>query len=217
LPSWKKVHNLPGAVFDKAQYQNLAPVVTRKLNIVIPGSVDNRRRNYNTVFELLDQCRHLPVTITLLGGFVHPHGAAIKERCLAADDPNLVFYGDEVVDQPEFDKVMNEAHLVFIPSVIDTVIADGTRERYGVSISSGNIFDVIKHAKPFIIPLTLKIPDRLVSSAITYNTIADIVTKLEAFVQQPDRYQQLQQQAILNSGEYTIAKIRERNATLFSV
>jgi hypothetical protein len=218
LPAYKKVHNLPGAVFDAAQYQNEAPAVNGRLNIVIPGSVDGRRRNYETVFTLLDQCRHLPVSITLLGGFAHPYGAAIKARCLtaAAEYPNLVFYGDEVVDQPEFDKVMNEAHLVFIPSVVDTIIADGTKERYGMSISSGNIFDVIKHAKPFIIPVTLKIPDRLAGSAITYTTITEIVTYLEALVQQPDRYQQLLQQAVLNSGEYTIAKVRERNATLFA-
>ena len=218
LPAWKKVHNLPGAVFDAAQYQNLAPAVNEQIRIVVPGSVDGRRRNYDTVFELLDQCRHLPVTVTLLGGFANPYGAAIKERCLktAANYPNLVFYGDEVVDQPEFDKVMNEAHLVFIPSMVDTIIADGTRERYGVSISSGNIFDVIKHAKPFIIPVSLKIPDRLASSAIAYHTIADIVACLEELVQQPDSYQPLLQQAIHNSGEYTIPKVRARNATLFA-
>lgn len=218
LPASKKVHNLPGAVFDPTQYLNLAPAVDGKLRIVVPGSVDNRRRNYNSVFELLDQCRHLPVSVTLLGGFAHSYGMAVKEKCrqLSAQYPNLAFYGDEVVDQPEFDRVMNEAHLVFIPSVVDTIISDGTKERYGMSISSGNIFDVIKHAKPFIIPVTLKIPDRLASSAITYTVIGEIVAHLETLVQQPERYPQLLEQALHNSKEYTIPKVRERNATLFT-
>ncbi|MEI9807412.1 MAG: hypothetical protein WDO16_05755 [Bacteroidota bacterium] len=44
---------------------------------------------------------------------------------------------------------MDTAHFVFIPSVIATKICGDIPETYGISKSSGNMFDVIKHAKPF--------------------------------------------------------------------
>jgi len=219
LPAHKKVHNLPGAVFERAAIPPSTPVIKDHIQLVVPGSIDARRRDYTVVLDLLEQGQHLPLHIVLLGPFVHPHGDAILEKCMryAATHDNLVFYDNEVVDQPEFDRVMDEAHIVFTPSVIDTIMVDEVMETYGKSICSGNIFDIIKHAKPFITPAALTIPVNLTSSAITYNKVADIIQALELILQEPARYSALTQQAQQNSGEYTIAKIRARNAMLFGL
>lgn len=219
LPAHKKVHNLPGAVFERAAIPPATPVINGRIQLVVPGSIDARRRDYTVVLDLLEQGQHLPLHIVLLGPFVHPHGDVILEKCMryAATHDNLVFYDNEVVDQPEFDRVMDEAHIVFTPSVIDTIMVDEVMETYGKSICSGNIFDIIKHAKPFITPAALTIPANLASSAITYNKVADIIQALELILQEPARYSALTQQAQQNSGEYTIAKIRARNAMLFGL
>ena len=217
LPAHKKVHCLPGAFFEQSRHHNLAPVINGRIHLVVPGSVDARRRNYDTVLELLERSRYLPVSVTLLGPFIPGYGDQIKEKCLryAATNNNLSFYDTTVVDQPEFDRVMNEAHLILAPSVIHTILVDEIEETYGQSICSGNIADIIKHAKPFIIPQALTIPARLSASAITYNNIQDIIRVLESLLQQPARYEALVQQALHNSGEFTIDKIRARNPTLF--
>src|SRR5947209_6596300 len=66
LPAYKKVYNIR-AIFEGIQAACLPPAETGKINIVVPGSVDGRRRNYETVFELLQQCNQagLPVSVTL--------------------------------------------------------------------------------------------------------------------------------------------------------
>jgi len=220
LPSWKKVYNVPGAVFEGMPATCPSPVETGKINIVVPGTIDGRRRNYETVFELLQQCNEagLPVSITLLGSHYGAYGEMILERCraYAASHSNLSFYQNSpVVDQPEFDRVMNNAHVVFTPSVIDTIIFDGITETYGLSISSGNLFDVIKHAKPFIIPDALRMPDNMESSCFHYKTAADIFLFLKRILNEPSFYNELSQKALNNSREYTIPKVRERNAGLF--
>jgi hypothetical protein len=220
LPAWKKVYNVPGAVFERMPAECLSPAETGTINMVVPGTIDGRRRNYETVFELLQQCNEagLPVSVTLLGSHYGDYGKMILERCRAysASHNNLFFYeNSSVVDQPEFDRVMNNAHVVFTPSVIDTIIFDGVTETYGLSISSGNLFDVIKHAKPFIIPEALKMPDNMESSCFHYKTAADIFLMLQRILNEPSFYNELSQKALNNSREYTISKVRERNALLF--
>jgi hypothetical protein len=220
LPAWKKVYNVPGAVFERMPAECLSPAETGTINVVVPGTIDGRRRNYETVFELLQQCNEagLPVSVTLLGSHYGDYGKMILERCRTynASYNNLFFYeNSSVVDQPEFDRVMNNAHVVFTPSVIDTIIFDGVTETYGLSISSGNLFDVIKHAKPFIIPEALKMPDNMESSCFHYKTAADIFLMLQRILNEPSFYNELSQKALNNSREYTISKVRERNALLF--
>lgn len=217
LPAHKQVHNLPGAVFDRQQQVHPSQAIHDSIHIVVPGTVDPRRRNYDTVLELLEQSRHLPVRITLLGAFAQPYGNAIRSACsrYAATHNNLVFYNTATVDQSEFDRVMQEAHLVWMPSVIDTVLVDDIPETYGISICSGNVADVIKHAKPFLAPAGLTLPGNLAGSAVTYNNVTDIVRFLETLRQSPARYEELLQQAVHNSGYYTIEKVRAQHPTLF--
>jgi hypothetical protein len=217
LPAHKQVHNLPGAVFDRQQQVHPSLAIHDSIHIVVPGTVDPRRRNYDTVLELLEQSRHLPVRITLLGAFAQPYGNAIRSACsrYAATHNNLVFYNTATVDQSEFDRVMQEAHLVWMPSVIDTVLVDDIPETYGISICSGNVADVIKHAKPFLAPAGLTLPGNLAGSAVTYINVTDVVRFLETLRQSPTRYEELLQQAVHNSGHYTIEKVRAQHPALF--
>lgn len=216
LPAHKIVHNLPGAVFEEHHWRHTTPAIHERINLVVPGSVDARRRDYAIVFELLEYGRHLPLNITLLGPFADPFGNSIHEKCMqyAAKHHNLFFY-DRLVDQPEFDRVMNDAHIVLAPSAIDTVMVDEIAETYGKSICSGNIFDAVKYARPFITPQALTIPANLTTSAITYTHVQHIVQALESMHRDPARYEELLQQALHNSKEYTIGKVRSGNPTLF--
>lgn len=216
LPAHKKVYALPGAVFEGRHVLLPAPSPGEPIKLVVPGTVDVRRRNYEAIFELLEQCngRSIPISIVLLGGYYGEAGKAILQKCkaYAANHNNLHFYETEVVDQPEFDRVMNDAHFVFIPSVIDTVLSDDIEERYGQSISSGNLFDIIKHAKPFIVPAALALPADLKGSAITYNTVAEIVDMLPQHI---SRYEEFARKAVTSSQHYTIEEIRKKYPTLF--
>jgi hypothetical protein len=220
LPPGKKVYCVPGAVFEEGSCIQARPAAGDHITIVIPGSIDDRRRNYEPAFTLLhlSEQSKIPVSITFLGRFYSDYGKRILEKCKAMqlEYTRLNYYEDDTVGQPEFDRVINEASFVFIPSVINTVIEDGVTDVYGTSICSGNLFDIIKHAKPFIIPEQLKIDPFLESSCFRYRTAEDIAAFISLIHKNPESYLVLQQKALEASRNYTIEKVRERNATLFN-
>ncbi len=219
LPENKKIHCIPGAVFEKEKIEIADFIKEDKIKIVVAGTIDARRRNYNRVFDFLNKCNdfELPVTITLLGGYYGEEGKKIIERCkeYSLKHDNLKFYNCDVVDQPEFDKMMNEGHFVWIPSVIEAILQDNVIEVYGITISSGNMFDIIKHAKPFIVPEQLYFDNYLNSGSFKYQNIDDIINYLQKFILNPSLYDKLKENALTNSENYTIENVRMRNKDLF--
>lgn len=221
LPKNKKVYCVPGAVFEESQSRQTQPTVTTHINIVIPGTVDGRRRDYEQAIDLvfLFEQQQIPSTITFLGRFYEGYGKRILERIktLRLKTARLNYYEFATVAQPEFDRVMNEANFVFIPSVLTTVIEDGVTEQYGITMSSGNLFDVIKHAKPFIIPEPLKVDAFLEKSCFRYRNVEDIAMFIASVKNDPGKYGGMLQDALEASRNYTIEKVRERNTGLFDL
>lgn len=213
----KQIHNIPGAVFESEQH---SLTTSDHLHLVVPGSLDKKRRDYHQVFALLKAAeeKQLPVHVTLLGGYMDEYGQAIIKRAkeLSFKYARVTVYDTRLVHQDEFDKQLNAAHFVFIPSVIDTAICFSIPEVYGLTKSSGNMFDVIKHARPFITPQSLRISTTLESSCFRYTSIGQLTDFLQAILQNKDEYAGWQQRALTNSKEYTIAKVRSRNPTLFA-
>lgn len=214
----KVIHNVPGAVFDGRQH---AAPATGPFHLVVPGTLDRKRRDYSQVWHLLQAAerRQFPLQVTLLGGYTDGYGKRVIAE--ARDFPcyytHVHFYDAAVVDQDEFDRQLNQAHFVFIPSVVNTTICHSIPEVYGLTKSSGNIFDVIKHAKPFIVPASLQVPASLHTSVLTYQEAGDLLSLLQSVQQEPDRYAALTQAALRNSQEYTLEKVRSRNPALFTL
>lgn len=212
----KRTHNIPGAVFENKQSPQ---TIEGSLRIVVPGSLDKRRRDYEKLFELaaIANKEKIPLKIILLGGYTDDHGKSIAVRADTFEPGSceIISYHTRVVDQDEFDRQMDAAHFVFIPSVINTHICGYIPETYGITKSSGNVFDVIKHAKPFIVPAELTISPQLQTSCFKYNSISDLIIFLKNLIVSPQQYNRWQQQALTNSLNYTIEKVRERNASLF--
>ncbi|HKH62020.1 MAG TPA: hypothetical protein VKA49_14360 [Flavitalea sp.] len=219
LPQHKKIHNVPGNVYEENERPAAYREVKNYLRIAIPGTIDNRRRNYDLAFDVLDEInqKDLPISIVLLGG-ISEYGKVIFEKCrqYISKTSNLTFFQTDTVEQPIYDHELNDSHFIWIPSVVDAILSDGIRETYGLSISSGTLFDAIKHAKPFIVPQQLSIPAELESSCFRYELKEEIVPFLEAFLIRPEKYSALAENAIQNSKYYTIESIRKNNPALFS-
>lgn len=220
LPAFKRVHCIPGAVYEPPQLQNNSlPVLTRMIQLVVPGTIDNRRRNYDLVFDLLEASRQvsLPVSIVLLGGHYGEYGKQVLDKCrqYIQYNSNLRFYETDAVEQPEYNRVMQHAHFVLMPCVTRAVVFGYAEERYGISKSSGNIYDVVRYAKPFIAPASLPFDACLEDSCIRYSEVNDIILYLKFLLLQPERYDTLRQNAVTASMQYTVTAIRKRNAGIF--
>ncbi|MDP4264238.1 MAG: glycosyltransferase [Bacteroidota bacterium] len=213
----KKTHNIPGAIFENRYSPQ---TINDFLRIVVPGSLDKRRRDYDQVFDLAATAdkEKLRVQLILLGGCTDDYGRGIINRAgqFQSGYCKIIFYNVITVNQDEFDRQMDAAHFVFIPSVIQTAICGNIPEIYGITKSSGNIFDVIKHAKPFIVPAGLTISPDLKTSCFTYTATDDIAGLFKKLVASPAAYEHWQKLALENSRHYTLEKIRGRNNTLFN-
>ena len=75
-----KIHNIPGAVFEN---RNVPMDISAYIKLVIPGSIDKKRRDYQKVFELLEIAEKdkLPLHMTLLGGANDDYGDSILSQC----------------------------------------------------------------------------------------------------------------------------------------
>lgn len=219
LPAGKQVRYLPGSFFDREEFVPPPPSLD-PFRIVVPGSVDGRRRDYEAVFELVESCHELQlnVEVTLLGGFHQEPGMRLMKRVLDFSDkyPNLRWCEDPVVPQPVFDDLMREAHFILAPSVISTVISDGVREEYGVSMSSGNIADMVRFARPAIVPAALVTGPEISHIAFRYQSIKEIPEQLKLLRDHPEKYLALQQQALAGSEAFTPEAIRSQHPDLFT-
>ena len=215
LPPDKIIHCIPGVVYEASAINTLPRPLQNPVRIVVPGSIDGRRRDYEQVFDLLIllQKEDIPVLITLAGSFYKEYGQHILAKCKhwRGKNQQLVYYENGHIDQPEFDKLLQEADLVFMPSVIHTMIDDGVEETYGLTVTSGNISDAVRHAKPFIIPELLIIDSWLEKSCLRYTSVKDIVDFILLTHEDTWIYQNLQKAAIEGAKEYSAGKIRLRN------
>ncbi|MBO9634845.1 MAG: hypothetical protein J7578_17170 [Chitinophagaceae bacterium] len=219
IPSEKIIRTIPGSIFETTKYQQ--PAATDGcINITVPGTVDERRRDYASVFTLLEICnnRNIPIKVTLLGAYSDQYGRNImaKASTYAVKFHNLHWYDEEVVDQPEFDRVMQATHLIFSPVRIHTSILDDVEEAYGITKSSGNMGDMIRFARPAIVPQGLRLPPEFSASVIRYQDIKEIADQLEQIRDNPSKYISLREAAHVCSLQFRPEVFHTRYPGLFT-
>jgi hypothetical protein len=217
LQASKKIYTIQGSFFDPECFTPLSFSTGDTLSLIIPGSVDTRRRNYDLVFDLLYTARqrNIKISVTLLGAFKKGYSENIQKKCTEylQTNNNLHIYQSSIVDQPEFDSVMRQSHFIWTPLQFASSISDGVKEQYGISTCSGNIADIIRYAKPFFAPGQLPLENYLEKCSSGYTTITDIIHVLEQLT--PGKYNSMQELAYQASLHYTKDKIISRNAGLF--
>ncbi len=214
LPKGKKVHCVPNGVFEEHIFRQTQPLPTECINIVVPGTIEKRRRNYDQVFELMKKLMESKITftITFLGKLYKDYGQGILalSKTWNAKYNNLYYYESEEVNQLEFDRVMASATILFLPLEIETIFDDDIAEICGTSTTSGNITEVIRHAKPFIIPKLLALDPLLEKACFRYDSIDDIVAFISTLHSNPGFYQSLLDSSLHASRNFTIPVTRNR-------
>jgi hypothetical protein len=217
LGAGKQVHCIPGGLYESPS--TLPLTLHRPVNLVIPGSIDEKRRNYDQVLDLLElaQRESLSIHITFLGSFAGYYGEKIAARSREWNTlhNNLRLFESGAIEQEEFDKILASADFVFTPSVIDTMIQDDVPEKYGESMSTGSLFDAIRHARPLIIPKALKVDAAIEISCTRYEKLKDLIAFLKSVSQDPTQYEVLAIKSRESALHYTIPAVRDRNKGIF--
>lgn len=110
-------------------------------HLVIPGAVENSRRNYPHIFEWLEKS-DLPLTVTFLGKANADKAAQLKDLQQKKSNLRLIWF-EEKIPAEEFDRILAEASLLWCPIRRQTTFL-GIGEIYGETKVSGNIFDTAK-------------------------------------------------------------------------
>ena len=208
--------HIPGAVFE---HHPPPLVINERIRLIVPGTVDKKRRNYDDVFllcELLEEAT-LPVDMILLGGYNGNYGKAIiaKAKHWKSNYTFIKSYDTPLVPQSEYDRVMQQAHFLFSPVEVHTKICDDVSEIYGVTKSSGALSDAVRHAKPLILPEAYKITSSLQHACFRYKSLNEITDLVYKIFREPAAYQAWQENALRYAKWFTIPQVRERNLTLF--
>lgn len=130
-------------------YNKFPPALPQgKHTIVIPGTVEQQRRDYKHIISLLPYLSHARVIFLGKAGRKELPWLQEAERLFPKVD--LVFF-EEKVSQSEFDYWMKKAHFLWCP-IQEKTFFMGVEECYGVTKMSGNIGDAITYGKAAIFP-----------------------------------------------------------------
>lgn len=211
---------LPGAIFEETNYAQGKLLLNEPIRIVVPGSLDSRRRNYQEVFEFASLIADIkmPVEICLLGGATGTDSAALLEQCKKTAEKNRFFSFYEIPEVPfeEFDRKMRAAHFIWVPSKVNTVMADDIKETYGLSKSSGNMFDAIRFAKPLLVPKELTIDKEQEEAAFVYASKDELIKLLSDCLEQTTVYDVWTNKALQVSRKYSVSNLQSIIANYFT-
>jgi hypothetical protein len=210
------LHQVPGAIFEPGKF-SVNP--TLPLHLVVAGSVDRRRRNYEELNQLISGLEQaaISIRITILGSTDSAYGRSQRDywRSLSLEHVKLKWYETELVEQAEYDEVLQHAHFIFHPSARESVLEDGAKEIYGITISSGVFSDAIRHAKPMILPSFLSIDPLFDSCCLQYQQAGDLLPFFRMMQNEPALYQSWKEAALRMAEQFTVERVRQHNPTLF--
>lgn len=207
---------LPGAIFaGPPQVQKIETVI----RLVVPGSIDTKRRNYEDVFELLALAEKskIRLIVTLAGEPEGEIGKLLLEKALRwqGEYASIVHPPKDQLKPTGFASILLDAHFIWCPAVEKSTAYRDVPEVYGKSKATGNVFDAIRSAKPMICPSSLYLDPALRTSSFTYEEPLQILHFLTELMRYPERYQHWQNAAIDNSSAFTIEKTRQKFLQIF--
>ncbi len=179
----------------------------RKINICIPGILDNFRRDYLNVFRCIEnnlEDLKDKFVLELLGGINSGSYKIINEaNQLVKKGFNVVYYKSSYIPMQEYNVQINKSDIIL--GNLNVVL--NKYSIYGKTKDTGAIFIMIKYGKPGILPGNYALIDELKTSTLTYNTYDELALILKKLILEPELLEHITEQAIKNSQNFEPAKI----------
>jgi len=211
--------SIPLAVYDPEFYKK---EITDRIFITIPGTIDQRRRDYHIVLEAIKRILPLinrPIQFTLLGRPIGFYGKKIISKFERLTSNKFIFkYFKNRIKQEEFNQVMKETDFIIAPIVLNTRYTI-YREVYGLTKISGSISDIIRYAKPGIFPMEYPINNTLQPIIDQYDSVEKLSELLISYINGdrlvvknniiPNILQEYSSEALRNKVEHFLYKINK--------
>ncbi|RYZ62743.1 MAG: hypothetical protein EOO14_01370 [Chitinophagaceae bacterium] len=168
---------IPGSFFNGMsgpREKDMSPLV-----IVIPGSVDTKRRDFAQLFEMSKQwhSQNKKLEIILLGGARDTASRSVLEQLKKMSTPALTFitYQEAHISQEEYDRQLERCDFVYAPLQKTFAEESALPEQYGYTKSSGCFFDAVRFGKPLLLPAAIFLPDELAPQTIVHSSPEDLI------------------------------------------
>ena len=173
----------PITVFPFAIYEGMEDCsgVNRRLDICIPGVISEAKRSYLEFFKALEQQSAQlrdHISLHLLGFVTHREEKVMKAAISDLEDAGYrVRYHDSFVYGEEFDKGIASCDLL----LNNQVIQKNSTEVYGQTKESGMIFNMLRAAKPGLLPKQYNVSSEFYDSTLffqDYDHLMDVIQEI---------------------------------------
>lgn len=192
------------SVFPFAIYENMPDnsVNNTQLRICVPGIVSNDRRDYDSLFRILmlniEKLKG-KLTVDLLG-FIPKEQLHLVDtiKALQSNGINMLYYLEFVFGE-KYDRPLSQADII----LGNLRVEKNTAQKYGQTKESGTVYNMVRGAKPGLLPQDYPLDEEFHSSSILFNDyehLGEIIVKL---VDEPIRIQHLKELAKVNSEQFS--------------
>ena len=161
--------------YDAAEHPR-KPKSTDRIVFVITGSVEEKRKDYQTVVDALAMVPdiHPRIRLILLGKAVTEYARGIVSQLDSMKKTGLetVSFSSHV-PADAFEESMSGADYLLGPTKVETTY-QGVPETYGITKQSGIIREIIGYAKPVVLICDMIIPSNIESSVIRYSSATEL-------------------------------------------
>ena len=174
--------HLPGAVtvfIPSRFYDSPAPIASGKdspFRVVIPGSVDANRREYEGVVAFftrwLSRGASRPVELVILGDSDTPYGSGIVAQLqrLESSGFRLIHYKG-YVPALVYEQQIRKADLLWSPLRVHKKSSRNSPEVYGLTTASGLTADLLLSNAPALTPAGFVLPEAFQAAQLSYGTL----------------------------------------------
>jgi hypothetical protein len=175
------------------------------LRVCIPGFLSTSRRDYDSIFTLLENDTHSilknNIEWDLLGGINETeNGHSIFEKAQEMSEKgHKINVYDKMLSIVDFDSQLSKADIV----MGNLYLQQGANSVYGKSKETGTTFTMIKAAKPGLMPAGYNFDDALKTSILQFDNYEEVQKMLIHLRQNPSELMDLKLKAKENSLKYT--------------
>ena len=163
--------------------------------IVIPGSVDPNRRNYNEVIQSLNPLtENFPIELILLGDSSTAAGAAILAslQTLTCDRLTIRHFNG-YIPETTYEQTLAHAHLIWSPLNIHKTNSRNHPEAYGLTTASGLTADLLVTNIPALVPAEFIVPEPFRPAICSYRSPEEACGFIRGFLEDTTSYATLRE------------------------
>ncbi len=181
-------------VFIPARFFSPTGLYDRKRDefykIVIPGSVDPNRRDYDFVLQFMGI--FLPqvtggknIELVILGNSDDAYGKHVIAGLQTLESPHFTLkYYDGYISQAAYEQGLSNADIIWSPLQTKTTFKK-TAEIYGITTATGLMADLLLNDIPALVPGDFNIPARYEDALIPYDSERQLMELMNGLMAEP--------------------------------